>query len=264
LVDVDEHVTPPGPTRSAAQPDVDYVANCLMIINIIRTVWNTLSPIIHPATGGSAVAENVNQKRAQQVDSSANAFFSKIAGEDMEVDASELQQILNHALKKDENFKFDGFSLDSCRSMVSLLDDDKTGKLGFDEFATLWRNVREWSAIFKKHDVDNSGNISASELRAALQEMGINVNRHTLQFLVLRYGQVDAKKKGVNEKALTFDDFIHGVLKLKFCIDTWNNKSMETSNFPRNRVSPYLGIKSSSPASATFTLEEFIERVMYC
>lgn len=27
-------------------------------------------------------------------------FFAKIAGEDMEVDAKELQEILNHALKK--------------------------------------------------------------------------------------------------------------------------------------------------------------------
>lgn len=30
----------------------------------------------------------------------AMEFFAKIAGEDMEVDAKELQEVLNHALKK--------------------------------------------------------------------------------------------------------------------------------------------------------------------
>lgn len=34
---------------------------------------------------------------------SVQNFFAKIAGEDMEVDAEELQQILNYALKKGKN-----------------------------------------------------------------------------------------------------------------------------------------------------------------
>lgn len=33
----------------------------------------------------------------------ADNFFAKVAGEDMEVDAKELQAVLNHALKKGES-----------------------------------------------------------------------------------------------------------------------------------------------------------------
>ena len=37
-----------------------------------------------------------------------------------------------------------GFSKDICRSMVAMLDTDHSGKLGFDEFKTLWNDIRKW------------------------------------------------------------------------------------------------------------------------
>lgn len=78
-------------------------------------------------------------------------------------------------------FKFEGFSLESCRSMVALLDSDRSGKLGMDEFQDLWRRIRKWSEIFKRHDSDQSHTISANELRVAFHESGITLNRHILQ-----------------------------------------------------------------------------------
>lgn len=40
------------------------------------------------------------QEAAKPPSAIANEFFAKIAGDDMEVDAKELQQVLNYALKK--------------------------------------------------------------------------------------------------------------------------------------------------------------------
>lgn len=37
-----------------------------------------------------------------------------------------------------------GFSKDVCRSMVAMLDTDHSGKLGFEEFKTLWNDIRKW------------------------------------------------------------------------------------------------------------------------
>ncbi len=37
-----------------------------------------------------------------------------------------------------------GFSKDICRSMVAMLDKDHSGKLGFEEFKTLWNDIRNW------------------------------------------------------------------------------------------------------------------------
>jgi len=69
-------------------------------------------------------------------------------------------------------FKFDGFSIETCRSMVAMMDFDHSGKLGFDEFRVLWDSLREWKGIFKKYDTDKSGSFSSYELRKALQNTG--------------------------------------------------------------------------------------------
>lgn len=41
-------------------------------------------------------------------------------------------------------FTFDGFSKDVCRSMISMMDVDRSGKLGLREFIKLWTDIRTW------------------------------------------------------------------------------------------------------------------------
>nr|XP_042907830.1 calpain-A isoform X5 [Parasteatoda tepidariorum] len=163
-------------------------------------------------------------------------FFATIAGEDLEVDCYELQEILNFALKKEHEFEFEGFSLDVCRSMVSMMDVDRSGKLGLEEFKNLWMDIRTWKNVFKKYDVDQSGSLNTIELRGALHSAGYRLNFHVLRALVLRYG-----KKG----KVTFDDFIMCAVKLKTMIETFQERD------PRKTM------------RATFTLDEWVEKTMY-
>jgi len=132
------------------------------------------------------------------------------------------------------------------------------GKLGFDEFTQLWRNIRHWCSVFKKHDTDNSNTISAHELRTAFHEIGLNVNRTILQLLVHRYGIIaNAAKKETNvAKALTFDDFIHSSMKLKHSIDIWNEKAKTGQNSSPANTSPSRYTSNPSQNNPTFTLEE--------
>lgn len=37
-----------------------------------------------------------------------------------------------------------GFSKDVCRSMIAMMDWDRSGKLGFEEFKKLWIDIRQW------------------------------------------------------------------------------------------------------------------------
>lgn len=37
-----------------------------------------------------------------------------------------------------------GFSKDVCRSMIAMMDWDRSGKLGFEEFKRLWIDIRQW------------------------------------------------------------------------------------------------------------------------
>jgi calpain, invertebrate len=137
--------------------------------------------------------------------------FKAIAGEDMEIDAHELRNILDTTFKKE--FKFDGFSIETCRSLIALMDVDQSGKLGFDEFKTLWQDLRLWKIAFKKYDADQSGNFNSYELRQALGAVGYSVSNSVFNSLVMRY----SSREGV----IFFDDFILICARLKIIFETF-------------------------------------------
>ncbi|GJQ77204.1 hypothetical protein Trydic_g14875 [Trypoxylus dichotomus] len=103
-----------------------------------------------------------------------------------------------------------GFSNDVCRSMVAMLDTDRSGKLGFEEFKSLWSDIRDWKNVFRLYDKDNSGTLDGFELRQALNSAGYHLNNHILNILMHRYGS----KQG----QLEFDNFIMCAVKLKTMI----------------------------------------------
>lgn len=162
-------------------------------------------------------------------------FFKKLAGDDLEVDWTELKEILDFAMRKETHDK--GFSKDVCRSMVAMLDVDHSGKLGFEEFKTLWNDIRKWKAVFKLYDKDESGYLSAFELRQALNSAGYRLNNHILNILVHRYGTKDG--------FITFDDYIMCAVRLKTMIDIFRERDPDTTN------------------TATFSMEEWIEKTLY-
>lgn len=43
-----------------------------------------------------------------------------------------------------------GFSKDVCRSMIAMMDWDRSGKLGFEEFKRLWIDIRQWKVMTNK------------------------------------------------------------------------------------------------------------------
>ncbi|XP_076675847.1 calpain A isoform X1 [Andrena cerasifolii] len=207
-------------------------------------------------------------------------FFKKLAGDDMEVDWMELKEILDFAMRKElpqsarrseahapetvqgngsftdtlisllcgivcNNEQYNktvethdkGFSKDVCRSMVAMLDVDHSGKLGFEEFRSLWNDIRQWRAVFKLYDKDESGLLSAFELRQALNSAGYRMNNHILNILVHRYGTKDGM--------ITFDDYIMCAVRLKTMIEIFKERDPDLTN------------------TATFTMEEWIEKTLY-
>ncbi|KAK7891168.1 hypothetical protein WMY93_023131 [Mugilogobius chulae] len=111
---------------------------------------------------------------------------------DMEISAEELKRILDNISRKNNlTIGDDGFSIETCRSMVAVMDSDSTGKLGFHEFKFLWNNIKKWQKIFVKYDRDKSGRISAQELPGALAEAGFRLtdpgrNKNDLYSLIVR------------------------------------------------------------------------------
>ncbi|KAF6274444.1 calpain 9 [Rhinolophus ferrumequinum] len=135
------------------------------------------------------------------------ALFARVAGEDMEVAAEELEYVLNAVLRKKKDIKFEKLSLISCKNIISLMDTSGNGKLEFDEFKVFWDKLKTWIDLFRQFDVDKSGTMSSYELRSALKATGFQLSSHLLQLIVLRYAD--------EELQLCFDDFLNCLVRLE-------------------------------------------------
>ncbi|CAL8099025.1 unnamed protein product [Calicophoron daubneyi] len=157
-------------------------------------------------------------KLTEQQEEALKRAFTKVAGDDAEIDSEELRDILNVAFTR--RFKFDGFSLEACRSMVAMRDFDRSSMLSFDEFRTLWNKVRLWKTAFKKFDLEQEGVMNSHELRNALKSVGFNVNNSIFATLVLRYAS--------REGTIKFDDYVICCARLHTLLEVF--KSMPKNN----------------------------------
>jgi calpain len=192
------------------------------------------APSTAPGTATSTVTIQV-QATTQRIRLKANAVteddakeemlvrqvFKDTSGEDLEVDAYELRGILDEHFKKDmklrPRFKFDGFSLECCRSLVAMKDGDQSGKLGYEEFKQLWGDMRAWKKVFKEFDTDDSGYFNSHELRMALNSVGYRVSNATFNCLVMRFSGPQGR--------IYFDDYILCVARLKTMFENFNSTS---------------------------------------
>ncbi|MEQ2277467.1 hypothetical protein XENORESO_003118, partial [Xenotaenia resolanae] len=131
---------------------------------------------------------------------------------DMEVSPVELKDILNRIISKrennvfDANLKTDGFCIESCRSMVAVMDSDSTGKLGFHEFKYLWNNIKRWQNIYLSHDTDRSGTIGSKELPQAFKAAGFPLNEDLFKLIIRRYSDENGD--------MDFDNFVGCLVRL--------------------------------------------------
>ncbi|XP_061405860.1 calpain-1 catalytic subunit-like [Lethenteron reissneri] len=133
--------------------------------------------------------------------------FARLAGADNEISPTELRDILNRVVGKHADLKTDGFSLDACRNMVSLMDRDGNGKLGIKEFNFLWQRIKTWQQIFRQFDMDHSGNMNGYEFRLALAEAGFRLNDQLTQTITMRY----MEESGV----IDFDNYLCCLVRLE-------------------------------------------------
>lgn len=71
---------------------------------------------------------------------------------------------------------------------MSIFDTDRSGTIGFNEFAGLWKYIKDWQNVFRHFDRDRSGSIDGAELHQALQQFGFNLSPALLHLLERKYG----------------------------------------------------------------------------
>ncbi|KAM6176578.1 calpain-9 isoform 3-T3 [Erethizon dorsatum] len=162
------------------------------------------------------------------------ALFRRIAGEDMEVTAEELEYVLNAVLQKKKDFKFKKLSLISCKNIISLMDTRGNGKLDFSEFRVFWDKLKQWTNLFLQFDVDKSGTMSSYELRTALKAAGFQLSSHLLQLVVLRYAD--------EELQMDFDDFLNCLVRLENATRVFLALSTKSKDFIHLNINEFINL----------------------
>ncbi|CAB1412814.1 unnamed protein product [Pleuronectes platessa] len=155
------------------------------------------------------------------VDDRFRSLFGQLAGGDCEISAFELMKILNKVVTKRSDIQTSGFSITTCRNMVNLLDKDGSGKLGLVEFKILWTKIENFLTIYREKDVDQTGTISSTEMRLAVEEAGFSLNNPLHQVLVARYSEQDL--------TIDFDNFVSCLVRLETMFDTFNELDRDNS-----------------------------------
>lgn len=159
-------------------------------------------------------------------------FFSAVAGQDGQIDALELQTCLT---RSGIGGTYEQFSKETCRIMIAMLDRDRSGKMGFNEFKELWTALNQWKTTFMTYDADRSGTIDPREFQQALGSFGFRLQPATLHVLVGRYS---------DNGHIKFDDFVACCVKIRAL--TGHFQARDTQ---RN-------------VTATFTFDDFIQVAM--
>ncbi|KAK1170960.1 calpain-2 catalytic subunit-like isoform X1 [Acipenser oxyrinchus oxyrinchus] len=182
------------------------------------------------------IEANVHEPEVNEngIDPRFRQLFVQISGSDSEVSVFELVKILNKIMAQRSDVKTDGFSLESCRHVVSLLDKDGTGKLGLVEFAILWEKISKYLDIFKRFDSDRSGTMSSHEIRGALEEAGFHVNSSLIQLIVSRFADECF--------AIDFDNFVGCLIRLEMLFKMFNTIDHNESGTVELNINQWLSL----------------------
>ncbi|XP_012621985.1 calpain-3 isoform X3 [Microcebus murinus] len=175
--------------------------------NLSEEAENTISvdrPVPRP---GNTDQETEEQKQFRNI-------FKQIAGDDMEICADELKNVLNTVVNKHKDLKSQGFTLESCRSMIALMDTDGSGRLNLQEFHHLWKKIKAWQKIFKHYDTDQSGTINSYEMRNAVNDAGFHLNSQLYDIITMRYAD--------RHMNIDFDSFICCFIRLEGMFRAFN------------------------------------------
>ncbi|XP_063160136.1 calpain-2 catalytic subunit [Candoia aspera] len=155
------------------------------------------------------IEANIEEKELteDEIEPSFKKLFGQLAGKDAEISAFELYNILKKVLAKRQDIKSDGFSIETCKIMVDLLDTDGSGKLGLKEFHILWTKIQKYQKIYRDMDVDRSGTMNSYEMRKALEQAGFKLDCQLHQVIVARFAD--------EQLIIDFDNFVRCLIRLE-------------------------------------------------
>ncbi|XP_051776057.1 calpain-3-like isoform X1 [Erpetoichthys calabaricus] len=177
------------------------------ILRVFSEKRNTSEEIENKIEAENPVPAPFSAAEESEEDKQFRTIFQQIAGDDMEITANELKNVLNRVVAKHKDLKTDGFTRESCRSMIALMDTDGSGRLNLQEFYHLWNKIKQWQGIFKQYDSDHTGTINSYEMRNAVNDAGFRLNNQLYDIITMRYAD--------DKMNIDFDSFICCLVRLE-------------------------------------------------
>lgn len=123
------------------------------------------------------------------------------------------------------------FDLDTVRMLMTIFDVDRSGSIGYNEFAGVWKYIKDWQNVYRHFDRDRSGTIDVRELRNALTQFGYNLTPHILNLLERKYGSGIGTSGSMGTGAppgITFDRFVRACVVVKQLTEAFQR--LDTNN----------------------------------
>ncbi|XP_013378008.1 PREDICTED: calpain-14 isoform X2 [Chinchilla lanigera] len=172
--------------------------------------------ILHELGSNSSAVfskEIVDQKEGQY------EVFAKVFEKYPEINAVQLQKILNHVIWPGLANARPFFSLDSCQGILALLDLNATGTVSLQEFRGLWKRLMLYQEVFHKQDSRGSGYLDWAQLQAVMREAGIVLRDDVCQLMLLRYGSPSLR--------IDFVSFVYLMMRVENMEDVFQNLTQD-------------------------------------
>jgi len=147
------------------------------------------------------------------------------------------------------------FDLDTVKLLMSIFDSDRSGTIGFNEFAGLWKYVKDWQNVFKHFDADKSGSIDGQELNNALKQFGYNLNPQLLHLLEAKYdikGVAPAVQQPGHhgrqvQPGVSFDRFVRCCVVVKQLTESFQKVDTDRDGWIQIGYEQFMHIVLSAP-----------------
>jgi len=164
------------------------------------------------------------------------------------ISAPELQTALR-------NGDWTPFDLDTVKLLMSIFDHDRSGTIGFNEFAGLWKYIKDWQNVFHHFDTDKSGSIDGQELNNALKQFGFNLSPQLLHLLEAKYdikgvGPVVAHSHGRHAAAaagVSFDRFVRCCVVVKTLTESFQRLDTDRDGWIQINYEQFINTVLSAP-----------------
>ncbi|KAH9946224.1 EF-hand [Epithele typhae] len=138
------------------------------------------------------------------------------------------------------------FDLDTVKMLMSIFDTDRSGSIGFNEFAGLWKYIQDWQNVFRHFDRDHSGSIEGAELSEALRSFGYNLSPMLLSLLEQKYASGPSDRYGP-PPGITFDRFVRACVVVKTLTEAFQRVDTDRDGWVQMNYEQFMRIVLSAP-----------------